>query len=145
MHDRTILPRSEPFVSPRVLALPHLCRPARIRCGQRTVDSPGGTTWGAVTTTTRGERGEQGGEEPERGRTGDATAGVPTASWRRKDPHGRHGTMSSLGTSTTTLDTWRPTIAIAAGALLLGLVAGPLLNGTHQPGIARAATDDATP
>jgi uncharacterized protein YggE len=53
--------------------------------------------------------------------------------------------MSSLGTSTTTLATWRPAIAIAAGALLLGLVAGPLLNGTHQPGIARAATDDTMP
>src|SRR4029078_9087757 len=54
----------------------------------------------------------------------------------------RHLTMSSLGTTTATL---RPAIAIAAGALLLGLVAGPLLNGSHQPAIARAATDGTLP
>ena len=48
--------------------------------------------------------------------------------------------MSSLGTTTTL----RPAIVLAAGALLLGLLAGPLLSGSHQPAIARAA-DDTTP
>jgi uncharacterized protein YggE len=50
--------------------------------------------------------------------------------------------MSSLGTQTAA--TWRTALVIAAGALLVGLVAGPLLNGTHQPAIARGA-DDTTP
>ena len=47
--------------------------------------------------------------------------------------------MSSLGTPTAA--TWRTAMVIAAGALLVGLLAGPILNGTHQPPIARAATD----
>lgn len=50
--------------------------------------------------------------------------------------------MSSLGTTATT---WRPALVIAGGALLLGLVAGPLLNGSHQPSVARAAEGDTTP
>jgi uncharacterized protein YggE len=49
--------------------------------------------------------------------------------------------MSSLATHAPTI---RPAIVIAAGALLVGLVAGPLLNGTHGTAIARAA-DDSTP
>ena len=49
--------------------------------------------------------------------------------------------MSSLGTTTT----WRSAAAIGAGALLIGLVVGPLLNGPHQASIARAATDGTPP
>ena len=47
--------------------------------------------------------------------------------------------MSSLGTPAAA--TWRTALVIAAGALLVGLLAGPMLNGSHQPSIARAATD----
>jgi uncharacterized protein YggE len=47
--------------------------------------------------------------------------------------------MSSLGTPTAA--TWRTAMVVAVGALLVGLLAGPILNGTHQPAIARAASD----
>jgi uncharacterized protein YggE len=36
-------------------------------------------------------------------------------------------------------------MVIAAGALVIGLLGGPILNGSHQPSIARAATDGTTP
>jgi uncharacterized protein YggE len=54
--------------------------------------------------------------------------------------------MSSLGTTTSSATaTWRTALAIAGGALIVGLLAGPLLNGTHSPAIARGATDGSNP
>jgi len=47
--------------------------------------------------------------------------------------------MSSLGTPTAA--TWRTAMVVATGALLVGLLAGPILNGAHQPAVALAASD----
>ncbi len=55
--------------------------------------------------------------------------------------------MNRLGTSTTATAaaTWRTALVIAAGALVVGLLAGPILNGTHQPLAALAASGDTKP
>ncbi len=52
--------------------------------------------------------------------------------------------MSSLGTQTASGQTLRTALVIAGGALIVGLLAGPLLNGSHQPLTARAASGDST-
>lgn len=55
--------------------------------------------------------------------------------------------MSSLGTQTASpsTSTLRTALVVAAGALVIGLLAGPILNGTHSPQIARAAGTDTPP